>query len=116
MNTVISGYYYSLVETLNHMKSLKLKDCLGENVADCYDVILVYVERLESSGDFNPNHLSCIIFIFGDTSDSRFCLQATQNYKQVMEFIKKLCVCDKDSMQTYDIITYGSLVEEAMRE
>ena len=38
MNTIIYDSYDSLVETLNHMKSLKLKDHLGENVADFCDV------------------------------------------------------------------------------
>ena len=37
MTTVLSNYYDSLMETLNHMNNLKLKDNLGENVADCYD-------------------------------------------------------------------------------
>ena len=31
-----------------------------------------------------------------------------------MEFIKKCLVCDKDIMQPDEIITYGSLVQEAM--
>ena len=33
-----------------------------------------------------------------------------------MEFIKKLCACDEDVMQPDEIISYGSLVQEAMRE
>ena len=41
MTTVISNSCASLVETLNHMKSLKLKDFLGENVSDFCDTILV---------------------------------------------------------------------------
>ena len=35
---------------------------------------------------------------------------------EVMEFIKKLCVCDEDAMQPDDIITYVYLLKEAMRE
>ena len=35
MNTIISDSYYSLVDTLNHMKNLKLKDHLGSDAADC---------------------------------------------------------------------------------
>ena len=41
---------------------------------------------------------------------------AIQKYKQVTEFIKKLCVCDIDVLSQEDLITYESLVQEAMRE
>ena len=34
MNIIISDYYDSLVETPDHMKSLKLKDHPGENVSN----------------------------------------------------------------------------------
>ena len=71
-NTVISDYYDYLVDTMNHMKSLKLKDYPGGNVADCCDAILVDVERLESSGALKTDHLSYIIRTFEDTSYSRF--------------------------------------------
>ena len=43
ITTIISDSYYSLVDTLNHMKSLKLKDHPGGDVADFYDAILVNV-------------------------------------------------------------------------
>ena len=33
-----------------------------------------------------------------------------------MEFIKRLCVCEKYVMKIDDIITYGHLVQEAIRE
>ena len=33
-----------------------------------------------------------------------------------MEFIKKLCVCDKNFMRPDGIITFGFLVQESMRE
>ena len=72
MGPVLSNYYDSLMETLNHMNNLKLKDNLGENFADCYDAILVDAERFESSGAFKPEHLDYIIHIFKDTYDSRF--------------------------------------------
>ena len=42
--TIHYGYYAYLVETLNHMKSIKIKDHLGENVADCCDDILLEAE------------------------------------------------------------------------
>ena len=57
MTTVLSNSYDSLVETLNHMKSLKLKDQPGENVRDCCDAILVEDERLESAGAFKNKQL-----------------------------------------------------------
>ena len=41
---------------------------------------------------------------------------AVHKYKEVMEFIKKLRVCDKDVISQEDLITYDSLVQEAMRE
>ena len=115
MTTVLSNSYDSLVETLNHTKSLKLKDNPGDNVADC-DAILVDAKRLESDGTFKPDHLGYIIRILEDTYDSIFRLWATQKYKEVMEFIKKLFVCGEDVMKLDDIIKYGPLVQEAMRE
>ena len=72
INTIISDSYYSLVDTLNHMRNLKLKDNPGRDVADCYIEILVNVESLESAGAFKPDHLGYIIRIFEDTSDSRW--------------------------------------------
>ena len=72
---------------------------------------MVNVERLESSGAFKPEQLGYIIRIFEDTSDSRFHIWATQKYKEVMEFVKKPLLCNKDVMQTDDIITYGLLLK-----
>ena len=43
MSTVLSDSCYSLVGTINHMKSLKLKYNPEGDVADCYDTILVNV-------------------------------------------------------------------------
>ena len=77
MTTIISDSYYSLADTLNQMKSLKLKDNQGGDTADCYDAILENVEGLESAGAFNPKHLGYIISIFENTSDSRFNIWAT---------------------------------------
>ena len=98
------------------MKNLKLKDNPGRDAADCYDVILVNVEILESAGAFKPKHLGYIIHIFENTSNSRFHIWATQNYKEVMEFVKKNLLCDEDVMQTDDIITYGLLAQKYLRE
>ena len=116
MTTILSDSYFSLVDTLNHTESLKLKDHPGGDVADCYDAILVNMESLESAGSFKYEHLCYIIRIFEDTYDSIFYLWATQNYKEVMEFLKKPLLCDKDVMQTNDIITYGFHVQESLRE
>ena len=116
MTTVLSDSYDSLAETLNHTKNLKIKDNPGDNVADCCDTILVDVDHLEIARVFNHEHLIYITRILKDTSDYRFRLWATQKYKQVMEFIKRLCVCEKYVMKIDDIITYGHLVQEAIRE
>ena len=114
--TFISDSYDSLEETLNHMKSFKLKSYPGENVIDCCAEILVDAERLESARAFKPEHLGYITRIFEDNSDSRFRLWAIQKYKEVTEFIKKLRVCDMDVLSQEDLITYESLVQEATRE
>ena len=111
MTTIISDSYYSLVNTLNHTKNLKPKDYPGRNAADCYDEILVNVESLESAGAFNPEHLGYTISIFENTSNSRFQIWATQKYKEVMEFIKKTLLCDKDVMHNNYIITYVLLAQ-----
>ena len=74
------------------------------------------MEILESAGAFKPKHLGYIIHIFENTSNSRFHLWATQKYKEVMEFVKTPLLCDEDLMQTDDIITYGFLSQESLRE
>ena len=117
MTTIISNSSYSLVDTLNHTnhtKNVKLKDHTGRNSADCYDAMLVNVESLESAGAFKPKHLGYIICIFEDTSDYIFHILATYKYKEVMEFVKKPLLCDKDVMQTDNIITYGFLAQESL--
>ena len=86
------------------------------SVTDCCAAILVDDERLKSSGAFKLDHLGYITCIFEDTSDSRFRLWDIQKYKEVTEFIKKLCVCDMDVISQEDLITYESLVQEATRE
>ena len=116
MTTFLSDSYYALEETLNHMKSLKLKSNLGDNVTDSGAEILVDSEHLKSAGDFKPEHLGYINSIFEDTSDSRFRLWAIQKYNEVTEFIKNLCVCDMDVLSQDDLITYEYLVQEATRE
>ena len=85
--------------------------CVCVCVAYYYYAIFVNVESLESAGAFKPEHLGYIISIFKDTSKSIFHLWATHKYKEVMEFVNKPLLCDKDVMQTDDIITYGFLVQ-----
>ena len=116
MTTFLSDSYDALEDTLNNIKSHKLKSYPGENVTDFCAAILVDNERLESAGAFKPEHLGYITCIFEDTSDSRFRMWAIQKYKEVTEFIKKLCVCDMYVISQEDIITYESLVQEATRE
>ena len=94
--TFLSNCYDALEETLTHMNSLKLKIYPGENVTNLCAEILVDAERLESAGNFKPEHLGYITRIFEDTSDSIFCLWGIHNYKEVTDFINKLCVCDMD--------------------
>ena len=83
MTTFFFDSYDALEETLNHMKSLKLKSYPGENVTDFCAEILVDAERLESAGALKPEHLGYITRIFEDTSESRFRLWAIQKYKEV---------------------------------
>ena len=111
MTTFLFDSCDALEETLNHMKSLKLKRYLGENVTGCCAEILVDGEHLESSGAFKPEHLGNITCIFEDTFDSIFRLWAIKKYKEVTEFIKKLRVCDMDVISQEDPITYDSLVK-----
>ena len=77
---------------------------------------MVDAELLESAGAFKPEHLGYITHIFEDTSESRFCMWDIQKYKEVTEFIKKICVCDMDVISKEDITTYDYLVQEATRE
>ena len=55
--TVILNRYASLEDTLNYLKYFKLKDRLGENVAELCAAILVDAEHLRSDGDFKLEHL-----------------------------------------------------------
>ena len=73
---------------------------------------MVDSERLESADALKLDHLGYITRIFEDTSDSRSRLWSIQNYKEVTEFIKKLCVCDMDVISQEDLITCESLVQE----
>ena len=57
MTTIISDSYYSMMDTTNQMKNLKLKDHPGRDAADFHEAILVNVESLESAGASKPEHL-----------------------------------------------------------
>ena len=64
MTTFLSDSIDDLEKTLTLMKILKLKSYPGENVTDCCAEVFVDAERLESSGDFNCEHLGYITRIF----------------------------------------------------
>ena len=68
-------------------------------------------EGLEIAGAFKLENLGYITRIFEDTSDSRFRLWPIQKYKKVMEFIKKLRVCDMYVILQEDLVTYESLAQ-----
>ena len=77
---------------------------------------MVDAEHLDSYGAFKPKNLGYTTRIFEDTSESIFRLWAIQNYKEVTDFIKKLCVCYMDVISQEYLTTYDSLVQEATRE
>ena len=116
MTTIISDSSYYFVDTLKYTNNLKLKGHLGRDVADCYGAILVNVASLESAGAFKPDQPGYTIRIFENTSNYIFHLWATHKYKEVMEFVKKPLLCDEDGMHTDDIITFGFIVQEYLRE
>ena len=64
MTKFLSYSYDALKETLNNIKSLKLKIYPGENVTYFCAAILVDDERLESAGAFKPDHSGYITCIF----------------------------------------------------
>ena len=96
------------------MKSLKLKDCPGENISYCCAEILVDDKRLKNSGAFNIEHLRYITHIFEKISGHIFNIWSNQKNKEVTDFIKKLSVCDEDRMRPEYLITYAYLVHEAV--
>ena len=56
MNTVLSGSYFYLKDTLNHLKCIKIKYYLEYNVIDSCAAILVNAERLDIYGAFKLEH------------------------------------------------------------
>ena len=98
------------------MKSLKLISYPGENVKDWCVAILVDADHLESAGAFKPDYLWYITCIFGDNYDWRFRLWAIHKYKEVSEFINKLCVRDMGVIPQEELITYESLVHKVTQE
>ena len=81
------------------MQSIKLKSYAGENISDFCAEILVDDENLESDLEFKPEPLGYINCIFEDTSDSILCLWQINKYKDVMEPINKIILCDLDGIQ-----------------
>ena len=116
MNKFIYDSYDALEETLTNTKSLKLKSYPGENVTYFCASILVDAEHLESSGAFKTDQLGYITRIFENTSDSILRLWDIQKYKDVMEFIKKFCLCDMNVISKEDLINYESLLQEDTHE
>ena len=116
MTTFISNSYCDFKETHTHTKSLKLKSFPVETVTDYSDAILLDSERLDISRDFNTDHLGYIPKIFEDIYDSIFRLWEIYKYKEVIDFIKKLRVCDMGVIKPGEIITYESLLQEYRRE
>ena len=116
MTTFIYDSYDALGDTLTHMKSIKLKSHPGENVIDWCAAILVDSDHLKISSALKPKHLGYITSIFEDTYDSRFRLWSIKKYKEVTEFIKKLCECDMDDISQEELITYEYLVQEDTHE
>ena len=116
MHKFLSDSYDYLDEALTHITSLKIKFYPGENITDFCTEVLVNAERLESLGTFKLEHLGYIPGIFENNSDSRFHLRGIHKYKEVTEFNKKLHVCDTYVISPEEIITYGSLIQEATHE
>ena len=55
MTTIISDSYYSLVDTLNQMKNLKLKDNQGGDAVDCHNIILEMWRTLRVTELLSPS-------------------------------------------------------------
>ena len=98
------------------MESLKPKSYPWENVTALSAEITVGYRRLESARAFMPDHLGYISRIFDNTSDTRCCRREIHNYKEVMEFIKKLHVYDLYFIQSEELIPYDSLLQEGTCE
>ena len=95
MTNIISDSYYSMMDNLNQMKNLKLKDHPDRYAADCHDKILVNVESLESDGAFKPEHLGYIIRIFENLDFKAGLLRNTRRLQSLLRNIycvtKTLC-------------------------
>ena len=116
MTEFLSDSYDDLEDNLTHTKSLKLKSYPGDNVTYFCAAILVDAELLDSAKAFKYEHLGYTTRIFEDKSDSRFRIWAIHKYKEVMDFIKKLRLCDMDVTSPEELITYDYLVQEATHE
>ena len=109
--TFLSDFYDDLEETLTHTKIIKIKSYPGENIAYFCAVILVDDDQIESIRAFKPEHIGYITHIFEDNYDFIFHRREIKKYKEVTDFIKKLCVCDMYVISPDDIITYEYLVQ-----
>ena len=70
--TALSDSYNNVQDTINYLRSIKLKIYQGENVTYFCAAVLVDAGKLESDIYFKLEHLEYITIIFEDTSDSIF--------------------------------------------
>ena len=103
--TFLFDYFDALEETLTHLNILNLKRYLGYNVTYSCAEILVYDEGIESSGTLKHDHLGEINPIFEDIYDPRFRIWYINKHKEVAECVKKLIVCDMDSIKPEFLIS-----------
>ena len=76
-----------------------------DNFEYLFAEILVYCDHLEGTRAFNNGNLGYITYIFDNNYDSIFIRWGVNNYNEITEFIKKLCVCPLDIIKPQDLIT-----------
>ena len=89
MTVCFSDSYEALEETKAELRKMKLTDFPSKNVVDCCEKILHLAERLDSSGEFDPNLLCALERIFEHTSDERLKLFTYSKYDRCSALVKK---------------------------
>ena len=84
MTIVLSCCCDFLYDTLNQLKSLKLKSRMGENVTYLCSGILEDAEPFDSVRAFNPKQIDYITSIFHYTSDYLFIISEIHKHKKVV--------------------------------